>query len=215
MPIFQLTEQPGFPDPSLAESNGLLAFGGDLTPSRLLEAYRLGIFPWYGEGDPILWWFISPRLVIYLEEFHIPRRLVRYARNSGIEVTRNRSFKEVITACSETRRSNGEGTWISPEMIKAYTILYKMGYAHSFECWRDGQLVGGLYGVSLGKIFFGESMFSIVKSASQLALISLVEYLQRRDFHLIDCQMKTAHLLRFGAREVSRTQFQQLLTTLI
>ncbi len=215
MPIFKLTKQIRFPDPTLAESDGLLAIGGDLKPERLLLAYRLGIFPWYSAGDPILWWFTSPRLVIFLDEFHIPKRVLRLARNSDIKITQNIAFKEVVKACRITRLQNGEETWILPEMASAYTTLHELGYAHSFECWQNKQLVGGLYGVSLGKVFFGESMFSIAKSASQLALIALVEYLTGRNFKLIDCQMTTQHLLRFGAREISGEQFQDILNNYI
>lgn len=215
MPIFKLTDHIQFPDPALAESNGLLAIGGDLKPERLLLAYRLGIFPWYSEGDPILWWFTSPRLVIFLEEFHIPKRVARFARNTDIKITRNSAFHEVVKACSDTRVERDEETWIVPEMVLAYIRLHELGYAHSIECWLDNQLVGGLYGISLGKIFFGESMFSTVKSASQLALIALVEYLLAQDFKLIDCQMTTKHLLRFGAREISGKQFQNILNNYI
>lgn len=211
MPVFKLSNHIQFPDPSLAEENGLLAIGGDLKPERLLLAYSMGIFPWYSTGDPILWWFTAPRLVIFLNEFHIPRRVIRFARNSKITTTIDRAFPQVIYGCCDIRRQRGEETWILPEMEAAYTQLHRLGYAHSIECWEDGQLVGGLYGVSLGKIFFGESMFSKAKSASQLALISLVKYLVAQNFKMIDCQMTTQHLLRFGAREISGEQFQKIL----
>lgn len=212
MPIFQLSNHIQFPDPFLAESDGLLAVGGDLQPKRLLAAYSQGIFPWYSAGDPILWWFTSPRLVIFLNEFHIPKRVARLARNSTIQITIDQDFSRVIKSCSDIRSQNGEDTWILPEMVSAYTALHRMGYAHSVECWQEGQLVGGLYGISLGKVFFGESMFSVAKSASQLALIALVEYLVKQDFELIDCQMTTQHLMRFGAREISGEEFHEVLT---
>ena len=211
MPVFKLSNQIRFPDPLLAERNGLLAVGGDLRPERLLFAYSLGIFPWYSNGDPILWWFTSPRLVIFLDEFHIPRRVARLARNSNMRITRDRAFTEVINACRNTRLQNGEETWILPEITAAFTRLHKLGFAHSVECWLDEKLVGGLYGICMDRIFFGESMFSMVNSASQLALIALVEYLCSQGFTLIDCQMTTKHLLRFGAREISGKYFLQLL----
>jgi leucyl/phenylalanyl-tRNA--protein transferase len=211
MPVFKLTEQLRFPDPLLAETDGLLAIGGDLSPQRLLFAYSLGIFPWYSSGDPILWWFTSPRLVIFPEEFRIPKRLARLARNSTIRITRDRAFQEVILACRKTRIEKGEKTWILPEIGEAFTRLHEMGFAHSVECWQDEKLVGGLYGISMDKVFFGESMFSIVRSASQLALISLVEHLLQQDYKLIDCQMTTQHLLRFGAREISGRYFKKIL----
>ena len=211
MPIFRLNDQIQFPPPKYAEENGLLAIGGDLQPERLLMAYSQGIFPWYSIGDPILWWFTSPRLVIFPEEFRIPRRLARYARNTSLEITRDRAFARVIGACAEVRTTRGAETWISPEMQAAYTTLHRLGFAHSVECWQDDQLVGGLYGVALGLVFFGESMFSRIKCASQFALIALVEYLTSRNYQMIDCQMTTEHLLRFGAREISGREFSRYL----
>lgn len=208
MPIFQLNEQIQFPHPSYAEENGLLAIGGDLQPKRLLMAYSQGIFPWYSPGDPILWWFISPRLVIFPNEFKIPKRVARYAKNTSIEITRDLAFSRVVNECASVRTERNGETWISPEMQTAYTTLHHLGFAHSVECWQDNLLVGGLYGVAMDHVFFGESMFSRIKSASQFALIALVEYLKGRNFQLIDCQMTTKHLLRFGAREISGRQFR-------
>ncbi len=208
MPIFQLNEQIQFPHPDYAEENGLLAIGGDLRPERLLMAYSNGIFPWYSEGDPILWWFTSPRLVIFPGEFRVPKRVGRYARSAAVRITRDHAFAAVIAECAGIRTAHRTDTWITPEMQQAYIALHQLGYAHSVECWQNDLLVGGLYGVALDKVFFGESMFSRIKCASQFALIALVEYLTSRDFQLIDCQMTTNHLLRFGAREISGRQFQ-------
>ena len=174
-------------------------------------AYSQGIFPWYSIGDPILWWFTSPRLVIFPEEFRIPKRLARYVRNRSLEITFDRAFARVIGECAEVRTERGSETWISPEMQAAYTTLHHLGFAHSVECWQDDQLVGGLYGVALGQVFFGESMFSRLKCASQFALIALVEYLTSRNYQIIDCQMTTKHLLRFGAKEISGREFSRYL----
>ena len=211
MPIFRLTNQIRFPPPDFAEENGLLAIGGDLSPKRLLNAYCQGIFPWYGEGDPILWWFTSPRLVLFPHEFRIPRRLTRYARNSDVTITRDRAFAHVIENCATVRTETGDNTWITPAMQAAFIELHRLGFAHSIECWQDDRLVGGLYGVTLDRVFFGESMFSRTSCGSQFALIALVNYLKREKFKLIDCQMTTNHLLRFGAREINGKEFQGLL----
>ena len=211
MPIFRLTSQIRFPHPDFAEENGLLAVGGDLSPKRLLSAYCQGIFPWFGEGDPILWWFTSPRLVLFPEEFRVPRRLARYARNSDVTVTRDQAFAQVVENCATVRTETGDSTWITPAMQAAFTELHRLGFAHSIECWQGGRLAGGLYGVTLDRVFFGESMFSRTSCGSQFALIALVNYLKKEKFKLIDCQMTTNHLLRFGAREISGKEFQSLL----
>lgn len=211
MPIFQLNEQLQFPHPDYAEDNGLLAIGGDLRPERLLMAYSQGIFPWYSDGDPILWWFTSPRLVLFPSEFRIPKRLLRYAKKADVQITRDRAFDQVISACAKTRTEQAEDTWITTEMQESYTTLHRLGFAHSVECWEGELLVGGLYGIALGKVFFGESMFSRIKCGSQFALIALVKYLQNKNFQLIDCQMTTDHLLRFGAREISGQEFRTYL----
>lgn len=209
MPIFRLTDQIQFPHPQYAEENGLLAIGGDLRPERLLSAYSQGIFPWFSIGDPILWWFTSPRLVIFPEEFRVPRRVTRYAKNASLAITRDQAFARVISECAAVRTEHRTETWISPEMQAAYTTLHQLGFAHSVECWQDGLLVGGLYGIALDRVFFGESMFSRIKCASQFALIALVEYLKSRNCQMIDCQMTTNHLLRFGAREISGREFRR------
>ena len=159
MPIFRLNDQIKFPPPTYAEENGLLAIGGDLRPERLLMAYSQGIFPWYSIGDPILWWFTSPRLVIFPEEFRIPKRLARYVRNRSLEITFDRAFGRVIGECAEVRTERGSETWISPEMQAAYTTLHHLGFAHSVECWQDDQLVGGLYGVAFVKFFLANQCF--------------------------------------------------------
>ena len=211
MPIFRLNDQIQFPHPEYAEENGLLAIGGDLRPERLLMAYSQGIFPWYSPGDPILWWFTSPRLVIFPEEFRVPKRVGRYARNTSLEITRDRAFSRVISECAEVRAEHRMGTWISSEMQTAYTALHQLGFAHSIECWQNDLLVGGLYGIAIDQVFFGESMFSRIKCASQFALIALVEYLKSTNCQLIDCQMTTDHLLRFGAREISGREFRRRL----
>ena len=211
MPVFRLTEHILFPRPELAEESGLLAVGGDLSTQRLIAAYNRGIFPWYAKGDPILWWFTSPRLVLFPAELHIPTRLARYLRNWEFTITLDRQFAQVIRMCADIRSGSRKDTWISREMQQAYTELHNQGYAHSVECWRDGVLVGGLYGVALDKVFFGESMFSMEPNGSKAAFIHLVAHLRKRDFQLIDCQMTTQHLLRFGAREIPGRQFSDLL----
>lgn len=211
MPVFRLSDQLTFPPPYLAEENGLLAVGGDLRPARLIAAYRQGIFPWYTENDPPLWWFTSPRLVIFPKELHISRRLTRTIRKRTFEISFDRAFAEVIGACAGIRREKGEDTWISAEMQMAYIELHRLGYAHSVECWQENKLVGGLYGIRLDRVFFGESMFTQKTDASKVALVSLVHFLIGQGVKLIDCQMTTGHLLRFGARELSAKQFQALL----
>ena len=211
MPIFQLTDTPVFPDPALAEENGLLAIGGDLSVERLLAAYSRGIFPWYSQNEPPLWWFTDPRLVIFPDEFKVSKRLARTLRNSDSHITFDQNFDLVITACAEIRIENGEGTWINEDMKKAYIELHKNGYAHSVECWRGDELAGGLYGVGLGRIFFGESMFTKISNGSKAALVALVNHLEQKDVAVIDCQMTTNHLISFGAREIEGEEFRDLL----
>ena len=208
--IFQLTDDLLFPSPFLAREDGLLAVGGDLSVERLLLAYSLGIFPWYSEGDPILWWSPDPRMVLFPTEFHCSRRLARIIRQGRFQVTFDRDFVGVINGCAAPRPGES-GTWIVPEMKEAYISLFLSGWAHSVECWRDNELVGGLYGVSLGGIFFGESMFSWQDNSSKVALAALVDRLLEWNFDLIDCQMKTKHLARLGAREISGTDFRAIL----
>ncbi|MDA8165714.1 MAG: leucyl/phenylalanyl-tRNA--protein transferase, partial [Desulfobacteraceae bacterium] len=211
MPVFQLTEELLFPPPRLARKDGLLAVGGDLAPERLLLAYSQGIFPWYSTGDPILWWAPSPRMILAPEEFHLTRRLAREIRKGTFAVTMDQGFREVITACAAIREEKGPGTWITPEMLEAYCRLHALGFAHSVECWRDGELAGGLYGVSLGTVFFGESMFSRVANSSKTALAALCRQLAAWGFEMIDCQMKTAHLESLGAREMPGEEFYRRL----
>ena len=207
MPVFLLSNDLEFPPPHLASPEGLLAVGGDLCLERLLLAYEKGIFPWYSEGEPILWWSPDPRLVLYPDELHVSRRLRRILRQKQFEITFDRDFVSVIQACAQTRIVNGEGTWIVDDIIQAYCQLHEAGFAHSVEAWQDGQLVGGLYGVSLGLAFFGESMFSTVANASSAAFVTLVRSLRQLSFRLIDCQITTAHLMRFGAQEIARLQY--------
>jgi len=211
MAVYQLSDKLIFPPAELAEKDGLLAIGGDLSPERLLLAYSSGIFPWYSEGDPILWWSPSPRLVLFPDEFRVPRRLSRLVRQKKYVVTFDQDFAAVITACATIAGREKKGTWITGEMINAYSQLHQLGFAHSVECWLGDKLAGGLYGISLGGIFFGESMFSRESNGSKVALVILMNKLQEWDFDLIDCQMKTAHLMQFGSREIPGSEFQKLL----
>ena len=200
---------------ALVEPNGLLAAGGDLTPSRLVGAYRLGVFPWFSAGQPILWWSPDPRMVLFVDEFRIPRSLGKRVRAGVFETRVDTAFREVIEACAGTPRAGQGGTWITPAIVEAYCALHRLGYAHSVESWRDGRLVGGLYGVALGRVFFGESMFAHEGDASKVALVALVALLQRLSVVLIDCQQETAHLARFGARPIAREVFAAHLAELI
>jgi leucyl/phenylalanyl-tRNA--protein transferase len=207
MPIFRLVEEPIFPPPDYADPSGLLAVGGDLSNERLLEAYRLGIFPWYSDDQPILWWSPDPRLILDLRDFKISRSLRKTLKKGVFQVTFDHAFEEVIRACAMVPREAQNGTWITNEMLKAYVNLHGLGYAHSVESWFGGKLAGGLYGVSLGKCFFGESMFHLKTDASKVALAILVEKLRSWDFHFIDSQMTTEHMLRLGAKELPRRIF--------
>ena len=208
MPVYQLlSEIPLFPPVEEAEADGLLAVGGDLTKERLLEAYRRGIFPWYEVGQPILWWSPDPRLILIPDELKISRSLRKILRRGQFEIRFDSAFEEVIKACAEVRTKQGEGTWIIPEMQRAYTELYQEGFAHSVESWLDGKLVGGLYGISIGQCFFGESMFSTTNNSSKVALVALAELSQQVGIKLIDCQISTPHLLSLGAKEIKREVF--------
>ena len=207
MPVFRLSQELGFPPPHYADPDGLLAVGGDLSPKRLLLAYRQGIFPWYSQDTPPLWWSPDPRLVLFPNEFKVSKSLQRVLKKDLFKVTLDRAFLEVIRRCAAVRREHGGGTWIVPEMVHAYHLLHRLGYAHSVESWQGGELVGGLYGVAMGRIFFGESMFTEKTDASKVALVRLVQLLRRWDFALIDCQVTTAHLKSFGAREIPRRDF--------
>lgn len=215
MPVFRLPKEPFFPDPALAEDDGLLAVGGDLTPGRLIAAYSQGIFPWYSEPDPILWWFTSPRLVLFPENLYVSKRLARYWRKPLYTITFDQCFEKVMTSCASIRTEKGEPTWITDEMLQAYVHLHALGYAHSVECWDGDRLAGGLYGILLDKVFFGESMFSTQNNGSKIALVALVDYLKRKDVKLIDCQMTTDHLLSMGAEEITGTSFSTYLTKYI
>jgi len=191
---------------ALGEPNGLLAAGGDLSTGRLLDAYARGIFPWFGDGDPLLWWSPDPRMVLWLRELHISRSLRRLIGSGRHRVTLDTAFAEVMIGCAAPRRGH-DGTWITPEMMEAYQRLAAQGHAHSVEVWSDGALAGGLYGVALGRMFYGESMFSRRANASKIALVCLARQLERWGFELVDCQMSTAHLASLGAREIPRAEF--------
>jgi leucyl/phenylalanyl-tRNA--protein transferase len=213
--IFDLDGTPpdiDFPDIRLAETdpNGLLAIGGDLSQERVLRAYRLGIFPWYSAGQPILWWSPAPRMVLYPRELHVSRSLRKSMRRRGYEVSTNQSFEAVIRACAAPRDTQS-GTWLVPEMIESYVGLHRAGFAHSVEVWRGDELVGGLYGIAIGQMFFGESMFSRQTDASKVAVARLTELAMQQPFRLIDCQVHTEHLASLGAREIGRGTFQDLL----
>lgn len=201
---------------ALREPNGLLAMGGDLSLERLLDAYHHGIFPWFNPGEPILWWSPDPRMVLVPGEIRITRSLAKRIRNGGFELRVDSAFVEVMRACAAPRPGEGvSGTWISPAMVAAYTRLFEAGYAHSVETWHDGVLVGGLYGVAVGRMFYGESMFSRQTDASKVALVRLAQQLQQWDFGLIDCQMETPHLASLGAHTLPRTAFTARLAELV
>lgn len=211
-----LTQNDRFPpvERALKEPNGLLAAGADLSLPRLVLAYENGIFPWYGEDQPILWWSPDPRMVLFPSELRISRSLRKRMARRDYEVRADTAFERVIRACSAPRAGQ-EGTWITGDMADAYSALSRAGYAHSVETWIDGKLAGGLYGVALGRMFYGESMFTRVPDASKIALAHLVRQLERWEFGMIDCQMKTAHLARFGAREIARADFMRKLVNLV
>ena len=207
MPIFLLSDTLTFPPPHFARKDGLLAIGGDLSRERLLLAYRNGIFPWYSQGEPILWWSPDPRLVLYPEELHISRSLKKIIKRQDFQITTDQAFQQVIEACAKSRLDNRQQTWIVPEMIKAYCRLHQYGYAHSVEAWYRGKLAGGLYGLGIGKCFSGESMFTYVTNASKTAFVYLVTFVKALGYHLIDCQVRTEHLMSLGAREIPRKEF--------
>lgn len=195
---------------ALTDPDGLLAFGGDLSIPRLLKAYRLGIFPWFSEGQAIMWWSPDPRNVLFPEELNISRSLAKTCRKQPYEITLNKAFDKVIHACAQPR-SDDEGTWITDDMQQAYCDLHEAGHAHSVEAWQDGQLVGGLYGIAIGQVFFGESMFARATDASKIAFVHLVRQLQTWNFQLIDCQVYSAHLQSLGASQISRAEFANYL----
>jgi leucyl/phenylalanyl-tRNA--protein transferase len=201
-------------DAALDDPNGLLAAGGDLSPARLLAAYQHGIFPWYNEAQPILWWSPDPRMVLFVGEFKLPRSLRRVVRQRRFEIRADTAFREVMEGCAEPRRGQS-GTWITAAVIDAYTALHREGHAHSLEAWREGELVGGLYGVTIGRMFFGESMFTRETDASKVALVKLVAMLGHMGMPLIDCQQETEHLARLGARPIPRRKFADWLSRLV
>ena len=201
-------------DKALADPNGLIAAGGDLSTERLVDAYRHGIFPWYSGSQPILWWSPDPRMVLFVDEFKVSRSLRKAVSRGDFDISVDGAFHLVIEACAAPRDGHG-GTWITPAMIEAYTRLHRFGYAHSVEAWVDGQLAGGLYGVAIGRMFFGESMFARARDASKVALFHLVEILKQRDMPLIDCQQQTPHLASLGARLIPRRAFAEALARLV
>ena len=203
---------------ALKEPNGLLCAGADLSLERLLEAYRCGVFPWYSGREPILWWSPDPRMALFCDELKVARSLAKSIRNKGYVVKIDTAFRDVLAGCASPRRdATGEdaGTWLGQDMRAAYARLHRAGHAHSFECWQDGTLVGGLYGVAVGRMFYGESMFSRATDASKVALVALVEELRRRGFPLIDCQVRTPLLAQLGAREIPRREFLRRVRALV
>ncbi|MGH1335991.1 MAG: leucyl/phenylalanyl-tRNA--protein transferase [Aureispira sp.] len=209
--MYWLSDELVFPDPKYAPEEGLLAAGGDLSPRRLLMAYEYGIFPWYNEGEPILWWSPDPRFVLYPKAVKVSKSMRRVLRSGAFELRFDTAFEEVLANCASIKRAGQDGTWLIPEMRKAYQKLHAYGYAHSVEAWQDGELVGGLYGVSLGRCFFGESMFAKVSNASKVALIGLAQQLDAHGFELIDCQSETKHLGTMGANFIERQVFLDFL----
>ena len=214
IPLLATDPESPFPptDQALNDPQGLLAIGGDLSPTRLINAYRQGIFPWYSEDQPILWWSPAPRCVIYPGAVHVSRRLRRRFNQGLFTITVDRAFPEVIEACAGPRRDQ-DGTWITPEMLTAYLRLHELGVAHSVEVHMDGDLAGGIYGLALGGMFFGESMFSKRDDASKVALVTLCRQLDEWGFSLLDCQVSNSHLLSMGAKEISREAFDRYLLT--
>ncbi|SHI36519.1 leucyl/phenylalanyl-tRNA--protein transferase [Pseudozobellia thermophila] len=209
--MFFLTDKLEFPPVEQANEEGLLAVGGDLSPERLLLAYRSGIFPWFNEGSVILWWSPDPRMVLRPHDVKISKSMRKVLRDGRFKLTKNQSFKAVIEACSSVKREGQEGTWITDAMKKAYLQMHLKGHATSYEVWQDAELVGGLYGIDLGHVFCGESMFSRVSNASKFAFIKMAQELEAKAYRLIDCQMYTPHLESLGAREIPRAEFIQIL----
>ncbi|MBZ9687545.1 leucyl/phenylalanyl-tRNA--protein transferase [Clostridium estertheticum] len=208
MPIYRLSNNLVFPDPSLAEEDGLLALDGDLSPERLLLAYSNGIFPWFSDEEPILWWSPDPRFVLYPKDIRISHSMKKILKKNIYKISFDTCFRDVISNCSNMRKE--EGTWITNEMIEAYCKLHELGFAHSVETWYEDKLVGGLYGISMGKCFFGESMFSTMDNASKAAFITLSKLLDEKGFVVIDCQVHTHHLESLGAVYISREDFSQM-----
>jgi leucyl/phenylalanyl-tRNA---protein transferase len=211
--MFLLNNELFFPPVNTADEDGLLAIGGDLSTERLLLAYRSGIFPWYNEDEPICWWSPDPRFVLYPTELKVSKSMKTVLQNGKYRFTTNRAFEQVIQNCKTVSRHGQDGTWISPAMQNAYITLHKLGYAHSAEAWQDGELIGGLYGIRMGNLFFGESMFSLKPNASKFAFINYVRLLQKENVQLIDCQLHTNHLESLGARMIPRQLFTEILVT--
>jgi leucyl/phenylalanyl-tRNA--protein transferase len=212
VPIFELPEDEiVFPKPELAEADGLLAVGGDLSPLRLLTAYSLGIFPWFNEDNPILWWSLDPRLLCFPREITFSKSLLKRIKRNEFDVKIDTDFRKVMEVCASIPRNGQKGTWITPQIIDSYTQLHQMGYAHSFETYKENRLVGGLYGVSLGAMFSGESMFHLETDASKVAFYYLIQFAIKHHFHFIDCQQVTSHMLSMGGRAVARKEFLVLL----
>ena len=212
MPVYLLPEQKDlFPPPNEAEADGLIAYGGDLSPERLLNAYSLGFFPWYGEGQPIMWWHPPERFILFPEQLHVSKSMRPYFNQGKYRVSYNQCFARVIEKCAIIKRQGQDGTWITDEMIEAYKDLHHLGFAHSVEVWEKDQLVGGLYGLIIGKIFYGESMFSQAANASKFGFISLVRKLQEQNFLMIDCQQETKHLASLGAELIPQSEFTAML----
>jgi len=206
-----LTNDIIFPDVSQADENGILAIGGDLSVDRLLCAYRNGIFPWYNEDEPIIWWSPDPRCVLFPDKLRVTKSMKQVLHNGRFRFTMNKAFSQVINACKTVDRKDGMGTWINQDIVDAYTKLNELGYAISAETWREGKLVGGLYGIKLGNVFFGESMFSTESNASKFAFINIVNHLKKNGLQLIDCQQKTDHLMSLGAEMTKRSEFIQII----
>lgn len=211
MPVYRLNMELTFPPAFMARSDGMLAVGGDLSFARLILAYQMGIFPWYNQDEPIIWWSPDPRCVLYPNEIKVSKSMNRMIRQKRFRVTFDHDFGQVIRACQKIERPGQDGTWLTKGMIEAYTELHRKGYAHSVEVWQDDELVGGLYGLSMGKVFFGESMFAKVSNASKLGFITLVKTLEEKGFKLIDCQQDTDHLRSMGAVTIPRVLFLRIL----
>ncbi|HEX8562741.1 MAG TPA: leucyl/phenylalanyl-tRNA--protein transferase [Flavobacterium sp.] len=210
--LYSLSEKIYFPPVESASAEGILALGGDLSPQRLVLAYKSGIFPWFNDGEPIVWWSPDPRMVVFPDRYKVSKSIRNILNKGRFNVTFNRCFREVITNCSEVDRSGEPGTWISKEMIEAYCKLHELGYAKSVEVWQEEKLVGGLYGVDLGHLFCGESMFSKVSNASKVAFVTLIEKLRNEQYKLLDCQVYNEHLALLGAQEIPRAEFIKIVT---
>ncbi|MBT3223349.1 MAG: leucyl/phenylalanyl-tRNA--protein transferase [Proteobacteria bacterium] len=215
MPIFRIPDRHLFPDPTLAEPSGLLGVGGDLDAGRVVLAYRLGIFPWYSEDQPILWWSPDPRTILEVDELHIPRSLAKRIRRNEYTITIDRAFEQVIHTCAAKPRPDQKGTWITSDMETAYVELHRLGYAHSVEAWYEGELVGGLYGMCVGDLFCGESMFAHRTDASKVAFVYFVRHLANWGVPLVDCQVYTSHLERFGAKPIRRVEYLRRIGPLV